>query len=380
MSLGFGLAASRAQFHGSHKMRKELPQVWRKDHDDTSKEESNQELAARNVPGRPHVFLDINVGRQPVGRIVIQLFSDIVPKTAENFRSLCIGDKGFGISGKPLHYKGSPFHRIIPGFMVQGGDFSKGDGTGGESIYNGTFEDEGFSLSHSTAGYVSMANRGPDTNGSQFFILTKPSTQLDRKHVVFGRVISGMGAVARVEATCGQADDGTGAMVAQEGGGVKAFRKTQTAWIVDCGLTEGSKEGVMAIEDGEGEPRAKRKRGDKDDGKEVHLFHVLKKHKDSRNPVTWRGETVTATKGKAKIAVQNLRKRLMSSSTVESTFVDLAREHSDDVSAPKGGDLGMVERGDLEPEVEDVGFALEAGELSEVLETAQGVHLLLRAL
>ncbi|XP_049835802.1 uncharacterized protein LOC126281167 isoform X3 [Schistocerca gregaria] len=141
------------------------------------------------------VYLDITVGDEKVGRVVLELFKNTAPKTAENFRALCTGERGIGSTGKPLCYKNTVFHKAISLFMIQGGDTTNFDGTGGESIYGCDFEDETFERKHLGPGVLSMANAGPNTNGSQFFITVVACPHLDGKNVAFGEVRAGMGVV-----------------------------------------------------------------------------------------------------------------------------------------------------------------------------------------
>lgn len=184
----------------------------------TSPATAQKDISSKDAEVTHKVYFDVNINGKNAGRITIGLFGKHVPKTVENFRALCTGEKGKGTSGKPLHYKDSIFHRVIPNFMLQGGDFTNANGTGGESIYGEKFADEAFGILHDVPGVLSMANAGPNTNGSQFFITTVPTKWLNGKHVVFGRVIEGMDVVKAVEAR-----------------GTRSGRTSANITIADCG-------------------------------------------------------------------------------------------------------------------------------------------------
>lgn len=166
----------------------------------------------------PKVFFKVSANGASIGELVFELRADIVPKTAENFRQLCIGTKSKAPTGQALWFKGSIFHRIIPQFMCQGGDFTNFNGTGGWSIYGPEFPDENFKLKHNTPGLLSMANSGPNTNGSQFFITTVSCPWLDGKHTVFGNVVEGMDVVRKIESYGTNAGDPKAKIVIEDCG------------------------------------------------------------------------------------------------------------------------------------------------------------------
>mmetsp|Transcript_26284 Transcript_26284/g.60943 ORF Transcript_26284/g.60943 Transcript_26284/m.60943 type:complete len:394 (+) Transcript_26284:111-1292(+) len=298
----------------------------------------------------PKVFFEISFNGQSAGRIEMELFADIVPETAENFRCLCTGERGRGASGKRLTYLGSTFHRILPGFVCIGGDITLGDGTGGESIYGHSFKDENFQIKHDCEGILSMANTGPDTNGSQFLICCKPSPQLDDKNVAFGKITSGLEVVKMMEEV--GSEDGT---------------TSKRVTILDSG--EMSQPGSLV---------KRRKRSSGSDDGVVTVLQILRKHRNCKKASSWRQEVVTCTKEEAAEQLRILRAQVIESPDKQSKFEELASESSDCKSARKGGRLDPFERGMMNKTFEEVAFALKVGGLSEVFSTKQGEHLLLR--
>jgi len=317
---------------------------------------------------RPQVFFEIGFNGASAGKIVMELFSDVVPKTAENFRCLCTGELGKSkISSHKLHYVNSPFHNVIPGFCCQGGDFTmiSGVGTGGESIYSRLFEDESFAMKHDQAGLLSMVNTGKNMNGSQFFITLDALPELDDRHVVFGRVVEGMDIVKQMEEL-----------------GSENGKPAKRITIQQCGQVA-SKDENGKIVPMKIEPAAKRQKQDSEPS-EVHILHIVRKHADSRRPSSWRQEKITCTEDEAMDFLSNIRKELqyreacVDNAAMKEFFKELARKHSDCGSAKKGGNLGTFARGKMQKIFEDAAFDLKVSELSKIVSTDSGCHLLLR--
>mmetsp|Transcript_53203 Transcript_53203/g.99793 ORF Transcript_53203/g.99793 Transcript_53203/m.99793 type:complete len:430 (-) Transcript_53203:55-1344(-) len=394
--------------------------------------EANQPASIKEK--RPKVFLEVELHKRQLGRIVLELFGDVVPKTVENFRCLCTGERGVSaVSGKKLSFKGSRFHKIIPGKIIQGGDITKGDGSGGDSIYNqdgdGTFECENFKLKHDRPGLVSMAHkRGKEgQNCSQFFFTSKAEPKLDGKHTVFGRVIEGVDKLSKLESM-----------------GTKGGTPLFEAVISDCGELESeclrnrkrkieeipmppgwtkkesrSKPGLVYYVHAESgqtqferptsrsskdplakvievEERKKREAEKNEANKlperavkkgEARVWHILKKHRDffGKPAKSWRQSQITWSKKEAKDALKQLKFKLENvaygggAQALQKKFENYARaESDDDISAKVGGDLGPITKkkkmfGGYE--IAQKSFELKIGTISDVIESSEGVHL-----
>jgi len=264
--------------------------------------------------GRSRVFFDVTIGGDKCGRIIFELFNDVVPKTAENFRALCTGEKGIGTKGKPLHFKKCIFHRIIKDFMIQGGDFTNGNGTGGESIYGEKFEDENFELKHDQPGLLSMANSGPGTNGSQFFITTVPTPHLDGKHVVFGKVLKGMGVVKELE------------NIPKEG-----EKPKKDCYIADCGEIAAGEDDGFLQDDGTGDVLPDTPNDSGLDFKDANaIIEALEKLKSIGNELF--------KSQKLELALKKYRKAIK--------YVDYCLEEYDDFSSEESGNEDEEEKPD----------------------------------
>jgi len=387
---------------------------------------------------RPKCFLEITLKKRLLGRIIIELFGDVTPITVENFRCLCTGEKGISaVSGRPLHFKGSRFHKIIPGKIIQGGDITKGNGSGGDSIYNqdgdGCFPDENFKLKHDRPGLVSMAHRSHEAgkNCSQFFFTSNPSPKLDGKHVVFGRVIAGIDIVTKLESMgsqsgkpiyeveitdCGELESPAmerrkrkaesdeplppgwekkesrskpGLFYYQHEGGYTQFeRPSSRARDPLTAMAELTKRRRLEAESGKGKKEALPVVACASG--EVRVWHILKKHRDffGKPATSWRQKEIVWSRQEAKSELEKLRMKLVNvgygggPQALQKKFENYARLQSDDdVSAKVGGDLGPVtKRKKLfgGSEISKAGFELKLGDVSPVIETTEGVHLVAR--
>jgi len=395
---------------------------------------------------RPKAFLEIEIAGRKLGRIVLELFGDVVPRTVENFRALCTGECGISpVSGKKLCYKGSKFHRIIPSKIIQGGDITKGDGSGGVSIYgqdgDGTFADENFKLKHDRPGLISMAHKGGQAgmNCSQFFFTSKAAPKLDGQHVVFGRVIQGMDLISKVESAgtpsgkplfeilivdCGELESAAMELRKRKGSWWKAEKEDElpAGWEKkesrskpglfyyqheEGGYTQferpssRSKDPLMAMAElqkrRKTEAAVKEQKNDHSAGhdevracnaNEIRVWHIVKKHRDffGKPATSWRQKQITWSRDEAKEALTRMKHKLVNvgygggPQALQRKFENLARlESDDDVTAKVGGDLGPVtKRKQLfgGSELMHAAFKLKLGEVSDVVETKEGVHLI----
>jgi len=393
--------------------------------------EANQ--PQRIKENRAKVFLEVELHKRKLGRIVLELFGDVVPKTAENFRCLCTGERGISaVSRKPLSYKGSRFHKIIPGKIIQGGDFTKGDGSGGDSIFNqdgdGTFGCENFKLKHDRPGLVSMAHkRGEEgKQSSQFFFTSKAEPKLDGKHVVFGRVIEGIDKLSKLESMgtkggtplfeavicdCGELESEalrTRKRKAEEiplpPGWKKKESRSKPGLVYyqhESGQTQFERPSSRSSKDPlekiiEKEKRQKAEEEKKEANKlperavqkgEARIWHILKKHRDffGKPAKSWRQSQITWSKKEAKESLKALKFKLENvaygggAQALQKKFENYAKaESDDDISAKVGGDLGPITKkkklfGGYE--IAKASFELKIGTISDVLETSEGVHL-----
>jgi cyclophilin family peptidyl-prolyl cis-trans isomerase len=387
---------------------------------------------------RPKVFLEIELHKRKLGRIVLELFGDVVPVTVENFRCLCTGEKGASaVSGKPLHYKGCRFHKIIPGKFVQGGDIVHGNGRGGDSIYNqdgdACFPDESFKLKHDRPALISMSHRNGEAgkNASQFFFTSAAAPKLDGKHVVFGRIIQGVDILSKLESSgtpsgkplfesiisdCGEIE--SEAMKTRkrkfkeeplppgweekesrnkpglkyyvhESGATQFERPTTRARDPLAVMAENAKVRRLEAErekknNLEALPTRAVEKGER------RIWHILKKHKDffGKPASSWRQKEITWSQKDAKAALLKIRDKLENigygggPEALQRKFENYARlESDDDISAKAGGDLGPITKRKVlfgGPELAKAAFELEQGKMADIVSTKEGVHLVAR--
>lgn len=312
------------------------------------------------------VYFDISIGGSPVGRMVFRLFDSVAPRTTLNFKSLCVGDHGIGkTTGKRLSYENTILHRVIPGFMCQGGDFSKRDGTGGESIFGGKFADEPFRVKHTKAGQLSMANAGPNTNGSQFFITFTSTPHLDGKHVVFGEIVEGMNILKKIETVeVGDRDRPTfGQEVCIQACGAIGEKSDDTAEKArKHSLEEAMENANRVAQESERVPDKRHKKEKKDKKDRKSSKKSSKKHKkksskkSSKKSKRWRSDSSSSSDDSS---VGSTRSRSSSSSEEEVKHTD-SRAKVAKVTQVKGAEGELHESAN-----QDTG---EAGEIVEDVE------------